>query len=395
MARGPALVYQELRFPIHRRCNTIGRRNQADAIVPTVDLTPLDRDRVVSRRHAEILVRDTAIAVVDLGARNGVFVNGDRLAPGEERVLHDSDAISFGGVALTYRAESTWPEGLIAEWGSEFETSNDVTIASNGTLSGQLHEAIENGELVLHYQPKVTLATGQLEAVECLVRWQHPERGLLYPDSFVPVAERSGQIRAMTTWVLETAVLQGAAWRDDDLDLRVAINVSTRDLDDNRLAARVSSLLRAARVEPRHLIIEVTETGLMADPRRAISNLEALKAAGVAVSIDDFGIGHSSLAYLRQLPADELKIDKSFVLTLDPNSVAILRSAISMGHDLGMRVIAEGVENQAAVELLRELGCDVGQGYHFGRPVPSDAFARSPLACALRASRSGEGPSRG
>jgi EAL domain-containing protein (putative c-di-GMP-specific phosphodiesterase class I) len=387
MASGPALVYADLSFPIHRLCNTVGRRNFADSAVPTVDLTPLDRDRVVSRRHAEIFVRGNSVVVVDLGARNGVFVNGGRLAPGEERVLSESDAISFGGVALSYQNNAAWPDGLSAEWATAFESAADVTVASAGTLTGQLHDAVERGELLLHYQPKVTLATGRLEAVECLVRWMHPVRGLLYPDVFLPLAEGTGYIRAMTTWVLETAVLQGAAWRADHLDVHVAINVSTRDLDDNRLAARVDALLHAAKVDPKNLIIEITETGLMADPKRAIDNLLALKSVGVSVSIDDFGIGHSSLAYLKQLPADELKIDKSFTMSLDSNSIAILRSAIQMGHDLGMRVIAEGVETEAAVSLLRELGCDVGQGYHFGRPAPAEVFAQSALAKLIRRGR--------
>ena len=387
MASGPALVYADLSFPLHRLRNTVGRRKLTDGPVPTVDLTPLDRDRVVSRGHAEIVRRDGVLVLVDLGARNGVFVNGDRLASGGERALRDSDAISFGGVALTFHQDAAWPDGLTAEGVTAFESGADHTVAAGGTLSGQLHQAVERGELVLHYQPKVTLATGWLEAVECLVRWNHPVRGLLYPDTFVPLAEASGTIKAMTTWVLETAVRQCAVWRADGLDLHVAVNVSTRDLDDDRLAARVAALLDDAGVGASHLIIELTETGLMADPRRAIETLRALKAVGVGISIDDFGIGHSSLAYLRQLPADELKIDKSFTLPLAPENVAILRSAITIGHDLGMRVIAEGVETAEVVEVLRELGCDVGQGYFFGRPVPADRFAASPLAQALRAGR--------
>ncbi len=394
MASGPALVYGELSFPIHRLCNTVGRRNRAELAVPTVDLTPLDRDRVVSRRHAEIILRNGILVVVDLGARNGVFVNGARLAAGEERPLNERDAISFGGVALTFAHDASWPEGLSAEWVSQFEGA-DVTIASGGTLSGQLHAVVERGELLLHYQPKVTLATGRLESVECLVRWMHPTRGLLYPDSFLALAESTGYIRAMTTWVLEAAILQCAAWRGQHLDLPVAVNISTRDLEDNRLAGRVSALLGATKVDPSRVIIEITESGLMADPRRAIDNLHALKKIGVSLSIDDFGTGHSSLAYLKQLPADELKIDKSFTMSLDANGVAILRSAINMGHALGMKVTAEGVETEAALTLLTELGCDVGQGYYFGRPTQADVIAASPLACVVRGSGSSSGSGSG
>lgn len=385
MASGPALVYAELSFPLHRLRNTIGRRKLTDGPVPTVDLTPLDRDRVVSRGHAEILRRDGGHVLLDLGARNGVFVNGRRLDAGAEHVLAEGDAISFGGVALTFHADAAWPDGLMAEGAMAFESSADHTVAAGGTLSGQLHRAVEGDQLVLHYQPKVTLETGWLEAVECLVRWNHPVRGLLYPDTFVPLAEGTGYVKAMTSWVLEHAIRQCAAWRADGLDLHVAVNVSTRDLDDDQLAARIGQVLADAGVGASHLTVELTETGLMADPKRAIDNLWRLKQVGVGISIDDFGIGHSSLAYLRQLPADELKIDKSFMLPLIPENVAILRSAIQIGHDLGMRVIAEGVESAEVVEQLRELGCDVGQGYYFGRPMDADRFAASPLAQSLRA----------
>lgn len=394
MASGPALVYAVesgaggrpgLVFPLHRITSTVGRRKLTDGPVPTVDLTPLDRDRVVSRGHAQIVRRDGVLVVCDLGARNGVFVNGERLAPGAERTLAEADAISFGGVALTFAGDAPWPDGLRAEWDvAAFESSADHTVQAGGTLTGQLHQAVELDQLVLHYQPKVTLATGRLEAVESLVRWRHPVRGLLYPDAFLPVAEATGYVKAMTTWVLAAAVRQCAAWRAAGLDLHVAVNVSTRDLDDDRLAGRVSTLLADAALDAEHLVIELTETGLMTDPHRATANLHALKAVGVRISIDDFGIGHSSLAYLKQLPADELKIDKSFLLPFSPDNLPILRSAITIGHDLGMRVTAEGVEDQAAVDLLRDLGCDVGQGYFFGRPTPAESLAASPLATALR-----------
>lgn len=395
MASGPALVYAVepgagahrpgLVFPLHRITSTVGRRKLTDGPVPTVDLTPLDRDRVVSRGHAQLVRRDRAVVLCDLGARNGVFVNGERLAPGAERVLAEADAISFGGVALVFASDAPWPDGLRAEWEAEaFESSADYTVQAGGTLTGQLHEAVEQGQLVLHYQPKVTLATGRLEAVESLVRWRHPVRGMLYPDSFIPIAEATGYIKAMTSWVLDAAIRQCAAWRASGLDLHVAVNVSTRDLDDDRLPLRVATLLSSAALDPRHLIIELTETGLMTDPQRATATLHALKDVGVGISIDDFGIGHSSLAYLKQLPADELKIDKSFLLPLAPENTSILRSAITIGHDLGMRVIAEGVEDRAAVDLLLDLGCDVGQGYFFGRPTTADALATSALATALR-----------
>ncbi|KAB2892861.1 MAG: EAL domain-containing protein [Kofleriaceae bacterium] len=388
MASGPALVHGDLVFPIHRLVSTVGRRNLADNIVPAVDLTLLDRDRVVSRRHAEIEWRDGALRLIDVEARNGVFVNGERMAPGSARPLNERDAISFGGVALTFVGGAAWPDGLVAEWNEagSFEEAHDVTVAAGATMRGQLSESVARGELVLHYQPKVHLASGALEAVECLVRWKHPARGMLYPDAFLSLAETTGYITTITGWVLAAALAQCATWRGSRLDIATAVNISTRDLEDPRLVERVQRALADAGVAPGKLIIEITETGVMADTARAIEHLAALKATGVRISIDDFGIGQSSLAYLRQLPADELKIDKSFSMSLDAHSRAILRSAVDMGHALGMRVIAEGVETADAVDVLNDLGCDVGQGYYFGRPQAADVFFTSPLARAAIAS---------
>jgi EAL domain-containing protein (putative c-di-GMP-specific phosphodiesterase class I) len=369
-------VHGDLVFPIHRLVSTVGRRNLSDNVVPAVDLTLLDRDRVVSRRHAEVEWRDNLLRLIDVEARNGVFVNGERMAAGSIRILGERDSISFGGVALTYVGDAVWPDGLVAEWNESgtFEAGHDVTVASGITMRGQLRESVARDELVLHYQPKIHLASGALEAVECLVRWNHPERGLLYPDAFLSLAETTGYVTTITGWVLETALLQCAAWRDEGLDLATAVNISTRDLEDTRLVERVARLLAATGVDPERLIIEITESGVMSDPKGAIENLGALKSTRVRLSIDDFGIGQSSLAYLRQLPADELKIDRSFSMSLDTHSRAILRSAVEMGHALGMRVTAEGVETAEAVDVLRELGCDVGQGYYFGRPQAAADF---------------------
>ena len=387
MASGPALVHGDLVFPIHRLVSTVGRRNLSDGIVPAVDLTLLDRDRVVSRRHAEIEWRDGNLRIIDVEARNGVFVNGERMASGSARMLNERDTVSFGGVALTYVGSAAWPDGMIAEWNESgpFEAAHDVTVAASDTMRGQLSEAVAKDQLVLHFQPKVHLASGNLEAVECLVRWNHPERGLVYPDGFLSLAETTGYISTITGWVVETALLTCAEWRRGGLDISTAVNISTRDLEDTRLVDRVARSLEATGVDPENLIIEITETGVMADPAHAIDNLKTLKSTRVRLSIDDFGIGQSSLAYLRQLPADELKIDKSFTISLDTHSRAILRSAVDMGHALGMRVIAEGVEGVDAVDFLKEIGCDVGQGYYFGRPQTAEAFLASPLVRAALA----------
>jgi EAL domain-containing protein (putative c-di-GMP-specific phosphodiesterase class I) len=381
MSNGPALVYADIVFPIHRTRSTVGRRNPSDAEVPTIDLALLDRERVVSRRHAELAWRDGIVFLVDVDARNGVFVNGTRLQSYAQEPLDDGDSISFGGVGLTFRERAPWPDGFVAEWESDGGEAEAIhTVASFSTLSGQLHQSVAHRELLLHYQPKVNLQTGALEAVECLVRWQHPTRGLLYPDTFLPLAESTGYVKAITGCVLDTALRQCAAWAADGLKLHVAVNISTRDLEDDAFPTRVAALLSEVQVDPTHLIIEVTETGVMSNAQQAIDTLKRLKSTGVKISIDDFGIGQSSLAYLQKLPADELKIDKSFVMDIDDGNMAILRSTIAVGHALGLRVIAEGVEDEGTVQILRDLGCDVGQGYFFGRPVRADVFFASDLA---------------
>ncbi len=381
MATGPALTYFDLVFPIHRARSTVGRRNPQDDSAPTIDLALLDKERVVSRRHAELAYRDGTVFLVDIDARNGVFIDGTRLMPYGQEPLKDGSTIGFGGVSLTYRDSVDWPDGFVAEWDESSTNFESVhTVAAFSTLTGQLHQSVAQRELMLHYQPKVNLKTGKLEAVECLVRWQHPTRGVLYPDTFLPLAESTGYVKTITTDVLELALRQCAAWELDGLNIHVAVNISTRDLDDEDVPSRVEALLDDTMVQAEHLIVEITETGVMGNPTRAIANLHALKKKGIRISIDDFGIGQSSLAYLQKLPADELKIDKSFVMQLDDSNLAILKSTIAVGHALGMRVIAEGIEDQQAVDTLKSLGCDVGQGYFFGRPMGPDALFQSKLA---------------
>jgi diguanylate cyclase (GGDEF)-like protein len=243
-------------------------------------------------------------------------------------------------------------------------------------LVGELRRAIDNDELVLLYQPKVSLQTGRTIGVEALVRWHHPRRGLVAPDQFVPLAEQTGLIRALSRWVLDTALRQARAWRKAGLDVPIAVNLSMRDLHDPELPDIVAMLLAAWQVPSSSLMVEITENGLMADPARALTTVAALRAMGIRIAIDDFGTGYSSLAYLKRLPVDELKIDRSFVRELAANrdDLAIVRSTIGLGHDLRLKIVAEGVEDVETLALLRSLGCDIGQGYHIGRPVTADAL---------------------
>jgi EAL domain-containing protein (putative c-di-GMP-specific phosphodiesterase class I) len=250
-------------------------------------------------------------------------------------------------------------------------------------LLAELREALTHEELVLHYQPKVSLVSGANVGVEALVRWQHPRRGLLGPDQFIPLAEQSGLIRPLTSWVLRTALTQVNAWQGEGLAVPVAVNLSPSSLQEHDLADEIADLLNQTDVSPTLLEVEITENAYMARPHAVIANLEQLRALGVHISIDDFGTGYSSLTYLMDLPVDELKIDRSFVRGMASNerNASIVRSIIELGHSLGLRVVAEGLEDEPTLQRLTSLGCDFAQGYFLGRPAPADAvFARPRLA---------------
>jgi diguanylate cyclase (GGDEF)-like protein len=243
------------------------------------------------------------------------------------------------------------------------------------TLVGQLRTAIANNELTLFYQPKLDLATGDFFAVEALIRWPHPELGNVTPDEFIPLAERSGLIKPLTRFVLETAINQAQLWRRAGLPLRMAVNLSARSLLDDELPATVAFLLAEAGMDPATLELEITETQLMADPIGGAKVLGRLHAMGVRLTIDDFGTGYSSLSYLSSLPVDEIKIDRCFVSTLAPdggsNDDIIVRSTIDLARNLGLEVTAEGVETSEQMQRLSVLGCHFLQGFYLSRPVPA------------------------
>ena len=241
---------------------------------------------------------------------------------------------------------------------------------------GELRAGIERGELVLHYQPQVNLRTGAVTGVEALVRWQHPERGLVMPDEFIGIAERTGLIESLTRYVVGEALRQCSEWRRLGHDLHVAVNVSTRNLIDSSFPSDIGALLERFVVPPDRLTLEITERTVLADPFRARAILERLSTMGLRLSIDDFGTGYSSLAYLRRLPLDEVKIDRSFIgsMHLDHEDAVIVRSTISLARDLGLAVVAEGVESAEIYRTLAALGCDAAQGYYMSRPLPADAL---------------------
>jgi EAL domain-containing protein (putative c-di-GMP-specific phosphodiesterase class I) len=234
-----------------------------------------------------------------------------------------------------------------------------------------LRQAVGRGELFVHYQPKVDSRNGRITDAEALLRWAHPSHGLLQPDLFIPMAERTGLIKELSLWVLEAVIAQIAAWQKMGQGSRISVNLSARDLLDHDLPKKLGAMLRRHEVAPERLTLEITETMLIVDPERSLRILHRFADMGIGISIDDFGTGYSSLSYLRQMPAGEIKIDRSFVMDMLNNSND---AAISLAHNLGLKVVAEGVESLEVAERLRELGCDLMQGFHFSKPVPPEDF---------------------
>ena len=280
---------------------------------------------------------------------------------------------------LIQRADVAMYLAKTAQSGCEiYAVEKDQYSPSRLALVGELRNAIEHDEFVLHYQPKVDLKNGEVKGVEALLRWEHPLRKMIPPDEFIPLAEHTGLIEAVTSYVVHESLRQIAEWRDGGLDMKVAINLSTRSLLNAEFPEEVSKALRKWKIAPSSLQLEITEHTILADPARAAGVLSTLSNMGVELSIDDFGTGYSSFVQLRRLPLTELKIDKSFVMNMkvDENDAVIVRSLIELGRNLGLQVVAEGVESQEIWDDLYELGCDFAQGFFMSRPMPADQLVR-------------------
>jgi diguanylate cyclase (GGDEF)-like protein len=264
-----------------------------------------------------------------------------------------------------------------------YEAGLDKSTAAELALMSELRNALEREEIVLHYQPQIDVTSGRILGMEALVRWQHPERGLLPPGAFIPAVERTGVSTALTQYVLSGVARQLQTWREAgvEIDVTVAVNLTMFDLLDTSLPGKVASLLENAGVDPGRLELEITERVIMADPVRVRSVVEQLKETGVRIAIDDFGTGYSSLSYLKSLPVDVIKIDRSFVMGMmeDESDRAIVRSTIDLAHNLGLAVVAEGVDSKDTLEELARYGCDLAQGFYIARPQPAVA-ADSPAA---------------
>jgi diguanylate cyclase (GGDEF)-like protein len=304
--------------------------------------------------------------------RDPITLDGQRLDIGGSIgiALYPQDGLDAG--TLLRRAELAMAAAKRRRSGLAFaHEAGEEPAPEQLSLIGDMRAAMAGGQFTLAYQPKLDFGSGRIVAVEALLRWRHPERGMIPPGSFIPFAEQTGFIREITPWVLDAAIRQLAQWRAQGLDIAVSANLSTLDLLDPELPRRVKALLEFHAVPAARLCLEITESALMDEPALALAHLNALASLGVKLSIDDYGVGQASLAYLKSLPVNELKLDRSFVTAIadSPRNAAIVQSTIMLSHALGLSVVAEGVETPEELAWLRAHGCDVGQGYGISRPM--------------------------
>jgi diguanylate cyclase (GGDEF)-like protein len=360
---GDALLRElGVRLLAHVRAGDTVARLGGDEFGLVLPATTEEEVRALLDRLRAVLEEEVLVGTLPLSAETSF---GYALAPADGT---DVDTVLRRADVAMYLAKGS------RTGHARYDSVRDHYDAGKLALVAELRRAIESNELILYYQPKAELRTGRVCAVEALVRWQHPERGLVPPDAFLPVAEQTGLIEPLTRWVLTTALDQVRAWGRPFDGLTMAVNVSARNLSRPDFADMVLAALDRAGVAPERLVVEITETALLADPEVAADVLTRVAAAGVRVSVDDFGQGQTSLGYLSTLPLHELKIDKSFVADLPDNAghAAIVRSVVELGHNLGLQVVAEGVETAGIVTVLASTGCDIAQGYLLARPMPPD-----------------------
>ncbi|MFZ5521803.1 MAG: putative bifunctional diguanylate cyclase/phosphodiesterase [Pseudomonadota bacterium] len=353
------------------------------------------RDAVLSPDHrlARLGGDEFAVLLPATDAAGGLVV-AQRILKSCERpiVLYDHTVDLGAGIGIASApahgrdADELLSHAEVAMYAAKHQQAGTVTYhpgldsssQESLTLQGELRQAVDQGQLQIWLQPKVSLISGQVIGAEALLRWQHPERGLVPPMRFIYFAEQTGFVRVLTSWMIERTALTWRALRAQGFSLKLSVNLSTRDLMDQDLPDKVARLLAAHAVEPGALCLEITESAIMDDPQRALATLERLHTMGLRLSIDDFGTGYSSLAYLKRLPVDELKIDKSFVMNMesDLSDAKIVRSTVDLAHNLGLAVVAEGVENAKAWKLLSGLRCDEAQGHFIARAMPVDTFVQ-------------------
>jgi diguanylate cyclase (GGDEF)-like protein len=377
-------VGDELLLDLSRRLREVLRRNDTLARLAGDEFTILATD-LRSARDAE------TIAMKILDALHQPFQAGTMsvhpsISIGISMFPLDGDTfmklLSRANSAMRFAKSGA--RGTFRFYAAEMSRIDDDQL----TLESELRDALERDQLELHFQPKVDIATGRIRSAEALIRWNHPTRGMVAPNTFIPLAEETGLILPIGEWVLRQACKQMREWLDAGMTpVRVAVNLSAKQFHDADLASVVRSALTDAQLEPGYIELELTESALMNNPEESAATLESLSAMGVHISIDDFGTGYSSLSYLRRFPLDKLKIDRSFIRDLMTNTddVCIVRAIISLAHSLRLRVVAEGVETSQQLEFLRELGCDQYQGFYCSPAVPADDFVA--LITRLRAER--------
>jgi len=346
-----------------RESDTIARLGGDEFAILLPAASDLKRARGVSERIVEAVQRPFEVTDglrLEVGVSIGIALFPEH-ADDQARLLQCAD------VAMYAAKKGAGPIQL-------YDRDKDRNTIRHLTLSGALRQAIEGGELSFEFQPKLDLLAGTIDSVEALARWRHPDQGPILPDEFIPHAEKTGLIQPFTRWSFDAALGQLARWQDAGLDISIAVNLSTRSLHDDKLPEVIAALLAKWRVDPTRLTLELTETGVMHDPEGARRNLFRLHDLGIRLSIDDFGTGCSSLSHLQRLPLHELKIDKSFVLQMtdNDNDLVIVRSTIDLAHNLGLSVVAEGVETAEHLTILQNLGCDLGQGFFVSQPLPID-----------------------
>ncbi len=350
---------------VMRETDTVARLG-GDEFVIILQHINLENVPGVAEKLLQVLNRPFRLAdqVVDMSASFGLAYYPE----------HGNDSVSLLQKADVAMYAAKRGKSGYAIYSGEQQQGSRTDLA----FRSELLKAIAGDELVLHYQPKIDFRSGKVASVEALVRWQHPERGFLMPDMFIPLAEQTGMVNHLTLWVLKHALQQCVELNKAGTNITMAVNLSAHSLHDLRLPGEVARLLDRARIRPDLLILEITESAVMSDPAEALEVLQILDRMGVMLSIDDFGTGYSSLAYLTKLPVDEIKIDKSFVLGMeqDLQAAVIVRSTIEMGHSLGKLVVAEGVATLDMWNQLAEWGCDIAQGYYMSKPLPADQLMR-------------------
>ena len=352
---------------IYTRATSFFEENRpfSDSAILILDLNMPEMDGIeVMRQLAE--TGYTLPLILVSGYDSGVLHSAEQLAR-----AHSLDIIATLSKPLQFKVLQNVLQTYIHN-----ESGKTTRTGSNELqpTASELKDAIFNKQLILHYQPQIDIKNGNLLGVEALVRWQHPEHGLIYPNLFIPLAEKNDLIGDLTAQVIMLAVEQSLSWKAQDLMVQVSVNISAENITSLSLPEQLSSMLKNHKLDPSMLTLEVTESALMGELVTSLDILTRLRMKGIELSIDDFGTGYSSLSQLYRVPFTELKIDQSFVMNMAKNNEArgIVKTCIRLGHELNMHVVAEGVEDKETLTLLKEMECDIAQGYYIAKPMPAD-----------------------